>query len=154
VAARLRPRGETGFTLVELLIVVAIVGLIAAIAVPNLLNALDRGKQKRTMGDIRAIASAIEAYTIDHSRYPDATDIDGLRAILESDFIRTMPLADGWNNRFVAVSAAAGYTVASEGKDGAGGVTACAGAPTCGNLDDSIVFINGQFIQWPDGIQR
>ena len=46
-------RKDKGFTLIELLIVVAIIGIIAAIAIPNLLNAIDRGKQKRTMADLR-----------------------------------------------------------------------------------------------------
>jgi len=55
-----RTRGiDAGFTLIELLIVVAIIGLISAIAIPNLMNAVDKGKQKRTMADMRTIGSAI-----------------------------------------------------------------------------------------------
>ena len=63
-------RKNRGFTLIELLIVVAIIGIIAAIAIPNLLNAINRGRQKRTMADIRTIGTAIEAYAVDHASYP------------------------------------------------------------------------------------
>ncbi len=63
-------RKNRGFTLIELLIVVAIIGIIAAIAIPNLLNAINRGRQKRTMADIRTIGTACEAYAVDNSSYP------------------------------------------------------------------------------------
>ena len=59
-----------GFTLIELLIVVAIIGIIAAIAIPNLLNAIDRGKQKRSMSDMRSIGTAVESYAVDNNFYP------------------------------------------------------------------------------------
>ena len=64
-------RNQKGFTLIELLIVVAIIGIIAAIAIPNLLNAIDRGKQKRTMADLRSMGTAIEEYSIDNNFYPE-----------------------------------------------------------------------------------
>src|SRR5213083_3770574 len=63
-------RKERGFTLIELLIVVAIIGIIAAIAIPNLLNAIDRSKQKRTMADMRSVGTACEEYSIDNNFYP------------------------------------------------------------------------------------
>src|SRR5437867_7536931 len=65
-------KNQSGFTLIELLIVIAIIGILAAIAIPNLLNAVQRGKQKRSMADMRSLATAIEAYAVDNNVYPQA----------------------------------------------------------------------------------
>lgn len=59
------------FTLIELLIVVAIIGILAAIAVPNFLNAQLRAKIAATEGDMKAIGTALEMYAIDHGTYPN-----------------------------------------------------------------------------------
>ena len=58
------------FTLIELLIVVAIIAILAAIAIPNFLEAQSRTKVSRVKSDMRSIAVAIEAYTVDSSRPP------------------------------------------------------------------------------------
>ena len=58
------------FTLIELLIVVAIIAILAAIAVPNFLEAQVRAKVSRVKADHRAFALAIESYHLDHNRYP------------------------------------------------------------------------------------
>lgn len=59
------------FTLIELLIVVAIIAILAAIAVPNFLNAQARAKIAKAKGDMRSLATAIEAYRIDFNRFPE-----------------------------------------------------------------------------------
>jgi prepilin-type N-terminal cleavage/methylation domain-containing protein len=57
------------FTLIELLIVVAIIAILAAIAVPNFLEAQTRSKVARIKSDMRTLATGIEAYAVDHNRY-------------------------------------------------------------------------------------
>ncbi len=58
------------FTLIELLIVVAIIAILAAIAVPNFLESQTRAKTSRTRADMRTIAGALEMYAVDHTDYP------------------------------------------------------------------------------------
>ncbi len=61
---------KKAFTLIELLIVVAIIAILAAIAVPNFLEAQTRSKVSRTHADMRSVATALEAYRTDHNDYP------------------------------------------------------------------------------------
>lgn len=58
------------FTLIELLIVVAIIAILAAIAVPNFLEAQVRSKVTRAKADMRTLATALEAYVVDYNHYP------------------------------------------------------------------------------------
>jgi prepilin-type N-terminal cleavage/methylation domain-containing protein len=58
------------FTLIELLIVVAIIAILAAIAVPNFLEAQTRSKIARISSDMRTAATGLEAYYVDHNKYP------------------------------------------------------------------------------------
>ncbi|NJL29004.1 MAG: type II secretion system protein [Thermoanaerobaculia bacterium] len=59
-------RSHRGFTLLELLIVVAILGIIAALLIPNLLDALQKAKQKRTASNMRNIGAAWMSWLTDH----------------------------------------------------------------------------------------
>src|SRR4030042_2420869 len=62
---------KKGFTLIELLVVVLIIAILAAIAVPNFLEAQVRSKVSRAKADMRSIATAIEAYYVDNQGYPN-----------------------------------------------------------------------------------
>ena len=66
------PGNPRAFTLIELLIVVAIIAILAAIAVPNFLEAQVRSKVSRCLTDMRSLATGIEAYTVDHTGPPYA----------------------------------------------------------------------------------
>jgi len=146
-------RGKNeGFTLIELLIVVAIIGIIASIAIPNLLNAVDRGKQKRTMSDLRVIGAAIETYSVDNNNYPIVSTIGDLAIQLKPDYLNKTIVSDGWRNAFSASSQKTEYTVCSGGKDG--GPCVNDGAGPTNRFTDSITYANGSFVQWPEGSQR
>jgi type II secretion system protein G len=68
----MRPRA---FTLIELLIVVTIIAILAAIALPNFLEAQTRAKVARAQSDLRTVVTALEAYRVDFNRYPPATGV-------------------------------------------------------------------------------
>jgi len=72
-----RKRGA--FTLIELLIVVAIIAILALIAVPNFLEAQTRAKVSREKAELRMIAVALEAYRVDNNSYPPWTERGGTR---------------------------------------------------------------------------
>ena len=62
-----------GFTLIELMIVIAIIIILAAIAIPNYLRMTDRARRARVAGDFASLATANEAYLVDWGHYPMST---------------------------------------------------------------------------------
>jgi hypothetical protein len=107
------------------------------------------------MADIRSIGTALEAYSVDFNYYPKvaATTITELQPYLQPTFIKRLPTNDGWNQSLAVVLTVQGtsYTVYSRAKGD--GYTAWASGGPKTDFADDIVFSNGQFYQWPEGMQ-
>ena len=147
----------------------AIIGILAAIAIPNLLTAMQRSKQKRTMADLRTIANAWESRATDVNRYNAAgvafvepsVDMSGsIATYLSPTYVKSFPVNDGWNNPWIFKAsqawgssiAAQEYEITSKGKDGTAQSSYIIGPTT--NFDCDIVYNNGSFIQYPEGVQQ
>lgn len=156
-----------GFSLIELLVVVGIVGILAAIAIVNYRMGIERAKQKRTMSDMRTIAIAFEARATDVHGYNAAgaasgwsmpantlsqAQVDGL---LAPTYLKTIPRVDGWNRPYgfsldepVGGLDANVYAIRSAGSDGVfDGTSYTPGTTT--DFDCDIVYSNGNFISYP-----
>tara|TARA_R110000824_G_scaffold315042_1_gene502080 strand:- start:94042 stop:94473 length:432 start_codon:yes stop_codon:yes gene_type:complete len=96
------PNKHKGFTLIEIMVVVAVIALLGAMIGPTLFNKVQQAEETRVAQDIRAIESALKFYRLDNYRYP--TQAQGLEALLSppsgSDrwngpYLEAMP-ADPW----------------------------------------------------------
>jgi type II secretion system protein G len=163
----MRQRRPPGFTLIEVLVVVAILGILAAIALVNYRNAIERARQRRSMGDMRGLSTAVEAYAGDFGRYPPASgftlpvglvlptgDLEATGPYLRPTYIRSVPLKDGWNSWFGygTTPARTDYVLRSAGQKGEAESAPLYGPTT--DLTADIILVNGQFVQWPEGVQQ
>ena len=99
----------SGFTIVEMLVALAIIGILILLSMKAYLWILDMSKQSRTMADIKTIGNVLNSFFIDHSYYPKPEDYDSneespmvpvssLKDDLEPLYIAHLPTLDGWGN--------------------------------------------------------
>ncbi len=121
-------RRSSGFTLIEVMVVVVILGILAAIIVPNVIGKDEKARVEATKDSLHSITSALEMFKLDNHRYP--TTQEGLQALVtkpqsasnwsSGGYLKSMP-KDSWGNDFQYVSPgpnAKPYDVYSLGADG------------------------------------
>jgi general secretion pathway protein G len=91
-ATTLRQRMQLGFTLIELMVVLVIIGMLAAIIVPNVLDRADDARVTAARTDVNNLVQALKLYRLDNQRYPTAEQ--GLQALLNKP--TTQPVPNNW----------------------------------------------------------
>jgi general secretion pathway protein G len=143
-----------GFTLIELLIVVGIIAILSAIAVPQMLKVVDQAKDKRVMSEMRNIALAIGMYNIKYEMVPNTSDISVL--------INTLKLVPGNENLAVDTQDTWGndfyydndnlqdeYTLKSWGK---GGIPSQPASPEIFDAKADVIIVTGVFVASHEGV--
>ena len=97
-----RLRRQRGFTLIEIMVVVIILGILVSLIAPNIFGVLDDAEATATKVQIRNLQVALDTYRMNHSRYP--TTDEGLDILLkppgrDRGYIDVIP-KDSWNNEF------------------------------------------------------
>lgn len=149
-----------GFSLVELLITIMLIGIISAIAIPGLITAKQRGVQKRSMSDLRSIGSALEEYQIDEDMPPagnGTADAILNQPYLVPYYIKFLPTHDGWGfdlvyqetGAFLGSGTTASYSIYSLGRWNADDLAASFGEYDNKSFHFDIYFSDGRFVCWP-----
>ncbi|UCE49670.1 MAG: type II secretion system major pseudopilin GspG [Phycisphaerales bacterium] len=135
-----------GFTLIELMIVVVILGLLATTIMPKLLSKPDKTRVQKAKFEIRQIETALAMFRTDNGRFP--TTSEGLQALVSNPgrlpdydpdgYLPKVPL-DPWKNSYIYISPGLngrGYDLVSYGKDGENGGTGYDADIESWNLDE------------------
>ncbi len=117
-----------GFTLIEIMVVVVIIGILGALIIPNVIGRDDEARLTAVRNDIRAVANALDLYKLDNFNYP-STD-QGLEALVSkpagfpepknynpNGYLKKIPL-DPWGTPLVYINTGDGFEMYSLGRDG------------------------------------
>jgi len=118
----------SGFTLIEILIVVVILGILGAVVVPNILSRPDTARVQAAQTDLRALSQTLEIYRLDNFQYPSSEQ--GLESLVDKPsgfpepknwnpegYLKKLP-TDPWGSPYLYEKTGSSYSLISLGADG------------------------------------
>ncbi|MBJ7221462.1 MULTISPECIES: type II secretion system major pseudopilin GspG [unclassified Brenneria] len=110
---------QRGFTLLEIMVVIVILGVLASLVVPNLMGNKEKADRQKAVSDIVALESALDMYKLDNNRYP--TTEQGLNALVKKPSVSPEPRSypdDGYIRRLPQDPWGADYQLLNPGQHG------------------------------------
>ena len=116
------PTTAAGFTLIEILVVMAIIGMLAVMVAPRIFNQQAGAQRDAALSQISALEAALDTYRLEVGQYPDSleglVENDSGRAAWNGPYLRREVPLDPWGNEYVYDSDGRGFTLVSYGPDG------------------------------------
>jgi len=128
-----------------MLVTITIIGIVSMVVVPQLIMAWDRSRQRKSVGEMRNLSTALSTYQVDHGQFP----VGGGLADLVPDYYGVLPTT-GWQDPFyyLGVGSGCAYILIGQGSDSAFGPAAP--DPWVGDVPEpDIVLVTGSFLQAP-----
>ena len=116
------PATGAGFTLIEILVVMAIIGMLAMMVAPNIFNQQAGARRDAALAQISALEAALDTYRLDVGQYPDSleglVENDSGRAAWNGPYLRREVPLDPWDNDYFYDSDGCSFMLVSYGADG------------------------------------
>ena len=113
---------HAGFTLIEILVVMAIIGMLAVMVAPNIFNQQAGAQRDAALSQISSLEAALDTYRLDVGQYPDSLEglieNDSGRAAWNGPYLRREVPLDPWGNEYIYDSDGRTFTLVSYGPDG------------------------------------
>lgn len=117
---RSHPARQHGFTLLEIMVVIVILGVLASLVIPSLMGNKDRADRQKAVSDIVTLENALDMYKLDNGQYP--TSEQGLKALVVKPTLAPLPRnyrSDGYIRRLPQDPWGNDYRLVSPGEHGA-----------------------------------